>query len=182
MASKVILKSNTVSGTAPTTGQIDIGEFAVNLPDGILYGSNGTIVFEIGANTSTLSVGANNVFGNSTVFAVSSGIQTGYDLRKSSTVTTTSVTETTLASYTAANYGTGTFTVQATRGTERHSTNLSVTHDSTTAIATEYGTLITGNSLFTIDVDINAGAVRVRVTSSNTTSTVFKSSYDLIGS
>tara|TARA_R110000772_G_scaffold172651_1_gene284491 strand:- start:1871 stop:2419 length:549 start_codon:yes stop_codon:yes gene_type:complete len=182
MASKVILKSNTVTGTAPTTGQIDISEFAVNLPDGILYGSNGTFIFEIGANNTQISVGANNVFGNSTTFVVNTGIQTGYDLRRSATVTTTSVTETTLASFTAASYGSGTFAIQATRGTERHLTNLSVTHDGTTPIATEYGTLITDVSLFTTDVDINTGSVRVRITSSNTTSTVFKTSYDLIGS
>lgn len=81
MASKVILKSNTVTSSPPTVSDIDPGEFAVNLPDGILYGANSTIVFEVGANNTQISVGANNVFANSTSAHVTTDLVTDADIK-----------------------------------------------------------------------------------------------------
>jgi hypothetical protein len=59
------LRRNSVSGTRPTTASIQPGELAVNLPDGILFSTNGSVVFEIGANNTT-----HNVTGNSYVVNV----------------------------------------------------------------------------------------------------------------
>jgi len=56
MAAKFLVKRSSVSGQAPNTSQISTGELALNLTDGIMYGSNGSVVFEIGANVSSLSV------------------------------------------------------------------------------------------------------------------------------
>ena len=56
MAAKFLVKRSSVSGQAPNTSQISTGELALNLTDGIMYGSNGTVVFEIGANVSSLTV------------------------------------------------------------------------------------------------------------------------------
>ena len=97
------------------------------------------------------------------------------------TITTTSTTQTTLASFDSATYSSGKFLVQATQGTLKHVTEILVVHDGTTAIATEYGTLITSSSLFSIDVDINSGNVRILVTATSATSTTFKTNYSLIG-
>jgi len=57
MASTIKLKRSSVSGNAPTTSNITTGELALNIADGILYSTDGTTVFEIGAKLSTLNVG-----------------------------------------------------------------------------------------------------------------------------
>lgn len=62
MSNKLQIKRTTVSGRTPNTTSssntsfIDIGELAINLADGKLFSSNGTVSFEIGANLSSLSV------------------------------------------------------------------------------------------------------------------------------
>jgi hypothetical protein len=61
MASVVKIKRSSLAGKSPTTSNITTGELALNLADGRLYSSNGTSVFEIGANTHSMTVG-NGVF------------------------------------------------------------------------------------------------------------------------
>lgn len=56
MASVVKIKRSSVQGKAPTTGDITAGELALNTRDGKLYSSDGSVVFEIGANTTNLNV------------------------------------------------------------------------------------------------------------------------------
>ena len=56
MAAKFLVKRSSVSGQAPNTSQLSTGELALNLPDGILYGSNGTIIFELGSNLTSTSI------------------------------------------------------------------------------------------------------------------------------
>ena len=60
---KFQFKRTTVSGRLPNTtnsantSYIDAGEFAVNLTDGKIVSSNGTVTFEVGANLSSLNLG-----------------------------------------------------------------------------------------------------------------------------
>ena len=54
---KIYIKRTATSGNKPTTAQIANGELAVNMTDGILYSTNGSVVFEIGANLTSVSVG-----------------------------------------------------------------------------------------------------------------------------
>jgi len=60
MANNVIqIKKTTVSGrvaNSTNTPTLNIGELAINLPDGILYSTNGTTFFTIGANLTNLNV------------------------------------------------------------------------------------------------------------------------------
>jgi hypothetical protein len=56
MAAKIQIKRSSVSGNAPSASNIDTGELALNLADGVLYSSNGTAIFEVGANVSSLKV------------------------------------------------------------------------------------------------------------------------------
>lgn len=60
MASTIKVKRSAVQGKAPTTGNLETGELALNTRDGRLY-SKGTQVFEVGANTHSLFVGAGGV-------------------------------------------------------------------------------------------------------------------------
>ena len=65
MASVVKIKRSAVAGKTPTTSDIQSGELALNTNDGRLYSSDGSAVFEVGANPDTLSVGSGGAsFGN----------------------------------------------------------------------------------------------------------------------
>ena len=57
MASVVRIKRSAVAGKRPTTSNIETGELALNLTDGRLYSSDGSVIFEIGSNPGTLTVG-----------------------------------------------------------------------------------------------------------------------------
>jgi hypothetical protein len=59
MATRLQIKRSTVSGITPTTGDIVIGELAINLADRKLFTSNGTLVYELGSNLTNLSVTGN---------------------------------------------------------------------------------------------------------------------------
>jgi hypothetical protein len=55
MASIVKIKRSSVQGKAPTISAIQSGELALNTRDGKLFSSDGSSVFEVGANLSSLS-------------------------------------------------------------------------------------------------------------------------------
>jgi hypothetical protein len=65
MANKFQIKRTSVTGRTPNTTNVantaylDAGELAVNLTDGKLFSSNGTLPFEVGANLVNLSVTGN---------------------------------------------------------------------------------------------------------------------------
>jgi hypothetical protein len=105
----------------------------------------------------------------------------GLSLQDTATVTTTSTTQTALASYAVATYATGKFLIQATSAGNRHISELLVTHNGTVSTATEYAILKTAGNLFTVTTDISGGNVRILVTSASTTSTVYRTSFTLIG-
>ena len=67
MASIVKIKRSSVQGKRPTTSDIQAGELALNTRDGKLFSSDGSSVFEVGANTSSINVGTLTV-GNTTPF------------------------------------------------------------------------------------------------------------------
>lgn len=56
MASIIQLKRSTTPGSVPTTSDITTGELAINLPDKILYSSNGTNVFRLSGDLYNLSL------------------------------------------------------------------------------------------------------------------------------
>jgi hypothetical protein len=58
MASIVKIKRSSVLGKRPTTSEITAGELALNTRDGKLFSSDGSLIFEIGANLHSLSVGS----------------------------------------------------------------------------------------------------------------------------
>lgn len=61
MASVVKIKRSSVQGKAPTASDITAGEIALNTRDGKLFSSDGTAVFEVGANLHSLSVGTGGI-------------------------------------------------------------------------------------------------------------------------
>jgi len=61
MATRFQVKRSSVSGVRPTTTDIQPGELAVNIQDGILFSANSTVVFEAGANLTSIAVGNSTV-------------------------------------------------------------------------------------------------------------------------
>ena len=56
MASRVSIKSTATANLVPNTSLVDSGELVINIADGKLFSSNGSVVFEVGANLSSLFV------------------------------------------------------------------------------------------------------------------------------
>lgn len=56
MASIIKIKSSAVPGKQPNTSTLDTAELAINTIDQKMYSANGTVVFEIGSNLTSLSV------------------------------------------------------------------------------------------------------------------------------
>ena len=96
--------------------------------------------------------------------------------------TTTATTQFAIAEFAIADYVGGKFIIQATDNTtsDRHITEVLMTHNGTTAVATEYGIVTTNTSLFTVDVDISASNARVLITPASTNSTKFTISGNMI--
>jgi hypothetical protein len=105
----------------------------------------------------------------------------GLSIQDTATVTTTATTQTVLATYAVATYATGKFMIQATSAGNRHISELLVTHNGTVSTATEYAILKTAGNLFTVTTDISGGNVRILVTSASATSTVYRTTFTLIG-
>ena len=91
------------------------------------------------------------------------------------TQTTTAVTQVTVASYNATTYDgiKVVITAHDSAATERSITELLITHDGTTAVATEYAQVNTATALATYDVDISGGNIRILATPASTNSTAF---------
>lgn len=70
---KFQLKRTSVSGREANTDTIDIGELALNITDGIMYSTNGSVVFEIGANLTSQYISTNNFNVGNTLYVVSNG-------------------------------------------------------------------------------------------------------------
>ena len=83
-------------------------------------------------------------------------------------------TQTSIASFNYSSYGGAKFIVTATQGSKRQITELLVTHDGSTAIATEYGTIATDSDLATFDVNIQGNNVRLLATGTSATTTTYK--------
>jgi len=91
------------------------------------------------------------------------------------TQTTTATTQVTVASYNATTYNgiKVVVTMHDSVATERSITEILITHDGTTAVATEYAQVNTATALATFDVDISGGNVRILATPASTNSTAF---------
>lgn len=67
MASVVKIKRSSVSGKSPNTSNITTGELALNVTDGKLFSTDGSSVFEVGANLSSLNVSTSATISNANI-------------------------------------------------------------------------------------------------------------------
>lgn len=154
------VNGNTILGDAST----DVIKFVATANSNLIPTSN--VTYTLGNTTNQwASVFANNIIANNIAYSIHN--------QSSSSITLTTIVQTALATFSATTYGSAEVTITAKQGTSRHITKLLIVHDGTTAYATEYGSILTGPSLATYDVDISAGNVRILVTSASTSSTVY---------
>ena len=89
--------------------------------------------------------------------------------------TTSSTTETTIATFPKADFDAAKFVVMANDGTDTFCCEILVVHDGTAASATEYAQVSSDDSFQPFyEVDISGNDVRLRATAQNTTSTTYK--------
>jgi hypothetical protein len=94
MASVVKIKRSSVQGKRPTTSEITGGELALNTRDGKLFSSDGSSVFEVGANVHSLSVGTGGInFANGTFTMPTSDGSSGQFLKTDGSGTLTFASE-----------------------------------------------------------------------------------------
>ena len=176
---------------AASNGAIDLGASSARFKDLHLSGSAYTPVVQGFGDEAGLTFGGalvaprkNNAAADGTVdlgassarfkdFHLSGGIVLDEAYNTTVTATTTSTSQAAIASFAATTYGSAEVVVTAKDGTARHITKFLIVHTGSAASHTEYGTVQTGSSLATFDVDINGGNVRVLATPASTNSTVF---------
>ena len=89
------------------------------------------------------------------------------------THTTTATSQVSIAEYAHATYDGVKAVITADDGTNRSIAEILITHNGTTAIATEYAQLNTSTALATFDVDISGSDIRILATPAAATSTAF---------
>ena len=102
-------------------------------------------------------------------------------LHDSAETTTTNILNRTLYSFDLATYAGAEASIVITSGINRHIVKLLITHNGTTAIATQYGSVFTNTELGDFIVDVSSTNVRLRVTASaSSASTTYRAAITLI--
>ena len=96
------------------------------------------------------------------------------------TSTTSSTSQVGIHSLSTSTYRSVEYTIQATQGTNFHTTKILALHDGTSAYHTEYGSVFNNVGVSTYDVDISGGNMRLRVTPASSSSTSYKIKFTAI--
>ena len=113
---------------------------------------------------------------------VNADIEQDHSTMISKTATTSATGQADLFSFPHGVFGSAEIIIQAKDGTNRHITKLLVTHDSSTAMGTEYGSVSTGSDLATYDVEISGPLLTLKGTPSSSNTTTYKIVGTLIAS
>ena len=165
----------------------NLAGFATALTLPVADGTTGQFLKTDGAGNVTFAsiptINTLNDIGNVTITGAATGeflqwsgsawinaVVEAFDVR---TQTTTATTQVTVASYNATTYDGVKAVVTADDGTNRSIAEILITHNGTTAIATEYAQLNTSTALATFDVDISGTDIRILATPAAATSTAF---------
>ena len=137
--------------------------------------------------TGTANEISTTISNNTVTFALPDDVTIGSDLtvtddfvqgdhvyRSASVDANTGTSGHTVASFSATTFASAELNIVAIRGGDRHITKMLVTHNGTTASATEFGEVLTGSAFATYDVAITTGNVVVTATQSGATSTDYR--------
>ena len=174
---------------ANNTADANLNSFvaAVTLPTS--DGTAGQFLKTDGAGTVTFAsiptINTLNDVGNVTITSATSGqvlswngsawVNSTLEAFDTQTASTSATTQTAIATYAVASYDgvKAVVTVADSTAGERTIAEIVITHDGTTAVATEYAIVNTDTKLAEFDVDISAGNVRLLATPASTNSMSF---------
>lgn len=112
-----------------------------------------------------------------TIATISANAGGGLD---TTTTTLATTTESEIGSFAAASHAGVKAFISVVQGFNRQVTEMLITHNGTTAVATEYGMVSTSSELATFDVDINSGNIRILATGTSSTSQDYIVTYTAI--
>lgn len=92
----------------------------------------------------------------------------------SETLTTAATAQVAIYAFAHATFGAAEVLITTTETGKRHITKLLITHDGSSAIATEYGTVYTTSELASFDVSITGPVLQILATPASSSSTTFK--------
>ncbi len=177
-----------VTGAAPLasptfTGTVTIGGVTYPTSDGssgqfIQTNGSGALSFQ-----SVPTINALNDIANVTISSAASGeflqwngsawVNAVVEAVNTQTHTTTATSQVSIAEYAHASFDGIKAVITADDGTNRSITEIVITHNGTTASATEYTQIKTSSALATFDVDISGSDIRILATPAAATSTGF---------
>ena len=129
--------------------------------------------------TTDVTTGIANLFtsvtGKVQVGGVGTKLYAGTQTAITGTTTTVATTSQTVTDqFSTSEFRSAEYLIQITQGSSYQVSNIILVHDGTTPYITEYGTLLSGSTLGTLDVDITGGTARLLVTMANATSASVK--------
>ena len=177
-----------VTGAAPLasptfTGTVTIGGVTSPTSDGssgqfIQTNGSGALSFQ-----SVPTINVLNDIANVTISSAASGeflqwnrsawVNAVVEAFNTQTHTTTATSQVSIAEYAHASFDGIKAVITADDGTNRSITEIVITHNGTTASATEYAQINTSSALATFDVDISGSDIRILATPAAATSTGF---------
>lgn len=181
----VLLDSNI--GTSVQAYDANLTSFVTALTLPTADGTAGQFLKTDGAGTvsfaSIPTINTLNDIGNVTITSAASGeflqwngsawVNATVEAFDTQTHTTTATTQVSIAEYAHATYDGVKAVITADDGTNRSITEILITHNGTTAVATEYAQVNTNTALATFDVDISGTDIRILATPAAATSTSF---------
>jgi len=115
------------------------------------------------------------VLNTDTVEVVSTGAQvpilTTNNIDENTATTTTTTANQVIDSWSATTYRTAKYILQAVNGSDVHSTEILLNHDETDVFITEYATIYSNASLFTVSAQLNGSTLELIATPANANTT-----------
>lgn len=180
------LKHSTITGNTPIS--LANGELAINTFDGKLFyskpsgviesivtypgpsGLNGEIQFN---DSGVLGASANLSFNKTTnTLSVPAVAVNTHAKIESTTITTSTLSQVVVDSFSASSYRSAKYLMQVTSGSAYQMIELSLIHNGTTVYMAQYGDVRTGASLGTFDAEIDSGNLNILFTPDNAVTTV----------
>lgn len=115
------------------------------------------------------------VLNGDTVEVVTTGVPVSTlatnNIDENTATTTTTISNQVIDTWSSTTYRTAKYILQAVNGSDVHSTEILLNHNQSDVFITEYATIYSNNSLFTVSAQINSGNLELIVTPTNTNTT-----------
>jgi len=160
------------------TGADDNGETLAYDPNSVEVYQNGIKLVagdDFTATDGTTISFTDSLLNTDTVEVVSTGAQvpilTTNNIDENTATTTTTTANQVIDSWSATTYRTAKYILQAVNGSDVHSTEILLNHDETDVFITEYATIYSNASLFTVSAQLNGSTLELIATPANANTT-----------